>query len=153
MATLHNFSGQRSTETNPNRQIDVELDDSNPSELKLRLRQQSWAEGMGWFTQKTIIIDPEEVPALIRQLEEARINIKLTSTQSQQSQPKATPYPVSENSTETETETKSENKIIEFPGHRVTSKTRSASAESIASEPGKVLPFEVRRQVQHLSAK
>jgi len=57
MATLRDFSGNDQAEVNhisgqPTARIEVELAETSQHELQLKLRQQSWAGGMGWFTQK-----------------------------------------------------------------------------------------------------
>lgn len=139
MATLRDFSGREHAQIidkpgQPGERIEVELDDTNQLDLKLKLRQQSWAEGMGWFTQKTVTINPEDVPELLRQLEQAQVSVKLIRSQAHQ-RPN-TP----------EAEIPAETKIIKFPVHRTVRKgAEPAEIEQVASEQGKVLLFKSRR--------
>lgn len=80
MATLLNLLNQqlldKSTEEQTER-LDVELDTTQPSQPKLKLKQQSWAEGVGWFTQKTITLELEEAQTLLQNLEQAIIGGKI----------------------------------------------------------------------------
>ncbi len=86
----------------PSQRFEVEVDQNNSS---LKLTQQSWAEGMGWFTQKTMTICPEDAPALIQQLQQALIATKLNRSTIQ---PRlSSPKPASD-----------KGKILEFPGKR-----------------------------------
>jgi hypothetical protein len=138
MATLRDFSSPEHAEISdkpdrPGERIEVELDETNQLDLKLKLRQQSWAEGMGWFTQKTVAINPEDVPELLRQLEQAQVNVKLTRSQAHHRP--STPEP----------EAPAETKIIKFPVHRTVRKAEPAETEQVASEQGKVLLFKSRR--------
>lgn len=45
----------------PNEQTLVVLINDPATGSRISLRQQSWGEGVGWFTQKTIDLDSEQV--------------------------------------------------------------------------------------------
>lgn len=109
MATLNYFSddAQASKHERIVERMSVEVDDSNPQEPKLKLRQQSWAEGMGWFTQKTITLGLEEACDLVEQLEQTTRLAKMR--RSQPLQPKTQPQPFANKSA----------KIITFPVEKV----------------------------------
>lgn len=66
-------------ESNPadSNRISVEVDNSDPNGVKLKLKQQSWADNVGWFTQKTITFSPDQACALLRELEQATANAQV----------------------------------------------------------------------------
>ncbi len=56
------------------KRVDVSVDGD-----KTVIRMSTYANGIGWFTQKTITIDAEMLDELHSQLSEARINIRRES--------------------------------------------------------------------------
>ncbi len=90
MSSLGNvFEGKPEAQLTPatGERVSVELDNSNLQEPKLKLRQQSWAEGVGWFTQKTVIVGLEQASTLSNDLQQAIISAKLLRSQPQRQHP------------------------------------------------------------------
>ncbi len=142
MGSLRNFSdnGQPKDESKalrPSEQIQVELDTTNLQEPKLKLRQQSWAEGMGWFTQKTITLDAEQAVTLTYDLEQALISAKLAASQAHHSPS------TNKTSAPVRPETPSKASIIEFPTDRTAHK---ASEIPAADGEAKILTFKPRKR-------
>lgn len=124
MESLRNFYNEN--EQGQQSRVTVEVDKSNPAEPGLKLRQESWAEGLGWFTQKTIAVSLEEAPALLNDLQRTINNAKLARSQHRPN---------------------TEAKILQFPGKR-TKKSDDHSAKPVDNSTAKVLPLNQYRKVR-----
>ena len=57
----------------PNDQrIRVDVDESDPNELKVQVRQEKWQADSGWVTQKQVTLSAEDGLALACELEQSR---------------------------------------------------------------------------------
>lgn len=55
-----------------NQRIMAEVDESDPNELKIQVRQEKWQAGIGWVIQKQVILSAEDGLALAYELEQSR---------------------------------------------------------------------------------
>jgi hypothetical protein len=88
----------------PTGRVQVELDSSAPLEPKVKVRQQTWSEDLGWLTQKTLTLELEQAQDLMRELNQA-INWGKAKRSQAYRQPDLPP----------ENQPEPENKIIAFP--------------------------------------
>lgn len=126
MSSLRDFS----TSEPPGKRVEVEIDQTNPAEMKLKLREQSWAEGLGWFTQKSLTIDPAQAQNLIRDLQQALDEAKMRQSQAHHQPPVAPEQPTE--------------KVIEFPRHRAARRVNPP----VASGESKVVSFKSRQSAR-----
>ncbi len=135
MASLRDFSksasaGESTPQNGADTRLDVELDQTDPLRPTVRLRQQSWAPGMGWFTQKTISLEAAHLPGLLYQMENALAETKLLRS----SLHHETTAPTSS----------ARREVIRFPIERAARPSEFSGDE----ERGQVLPFRPRRGAQ-----
>jgi hypothetical protein len=86
--------------------VQVELEVSELLHPKVKLRQQTWSEDLGWLTQKTLTLELEQAQSLLHDLEQSLKWGKAHRSQAQKqaNQPLALEY----------SETEVESKIIPF---------------------------------------
>lgn len=105
-----------------------------PEQNKLRVEQQTWAAGMGWFTQKSMLLSEEQAHTLVRELQQglnlAKMlrtapNRPVETTESVPQTPVAKPEPLT------------------FPTQRAT-RASSSVAEVIAETSDNVIQFRPR---------
>lgn len=133
MASLREFSSEKINQAeikavaHATERIEIETDQSNPLEPALKLRQQSWAEGMGWFTQKTIRLGLDEAIEMLDDLEHNIVRAKMTRSQAHH-RPAQAPGSAAT--------------VLQFPVDRIASAPASSLVnEAAVSEYGKLLPF------------
>lgn len=101
---------------------------------KLKVQQQTWAAGMGWFTQKSMVLGEEQALALLRELEYGLNMAKMLRTAPQHpAQAEAAVEPL----------VATEPEPLVFPANR-RPKARSDSAKALATQPDNVLQFRSR---------
>jgi hypothetical protein len=116
--------------------IEVDSDyNSNAGENpKVRVCLQKWANGIGWFNQKSLHLTLEQATYLKQEIEQATANHKMKSSQSR---PVNTPKR-NENAS-------GKHGIIPFPAGR-TSRTSAPGLKQDPSETtGRILPFRSRQ--------
>jgi hypothetical protein len=90
-----------------NKRLQVELEVENPLEPKIKVRQQTWSEDLGWLTQKTLSLELDQAQTLLLALEQSLKWGKVNRSNAQK-QISRSPETGVEQST-------LENKIIPFP--------------------------------------
>lgn len=121
----------------PNQRLLLELETPEQPEAKIKLRQQNRADGVGWFTQKTITLELAEAETLVSELESALVSAKLA--RSQLHHHKTAPRP------EVEESLSEEAKVIKFPANR-TVKREDSKAASLSTGENKLLKFKPRKR-------
>lgn len=142
MASLNNIS-DTTLPTSANQpkpaqteRINLELDDSNPQAPKIKMRQQSWSEGVGWFTQKTIALTIEQAVSLMPDLEHTLVSAKLAQSQTHHQ----SPNPPAKTALPENTA-----KLIEFPMARTQQEKTEPAKNPVDSAEGKVVQFKPRK--------
>jgi len=71
MTTNHQISTERQEKVTKNKKVEVSIDGENAV-----IRMCTYADGVGWFVQKTITLDADMLDALSDQFAEARGKIR-----------------------------------------------------------------------------
>ena len=65
---LGNGTRRKIPQADPHRRVEVAVTRTADGRRKVLLRDLSHGQGIGWYAQKTIALDPEQVDALVRAL-------------------------------------------------------------------------------------
>ncbi len=114
-------------------QVLVDLEGSQLAHPHLKLRYQSWSEGLGWITQKTITVKLEDGPGLILALKDAVANGLMISTQ-----------PSARISAKTNGKKEAPSKIVPFPVGRA-GRNNLQSTNRVDGSDCKMLEFKSRK--------
>lgn len=78
---------------NKTEKVEVHLTQEGSTEGRIHIRLFSWGEGIGWYPQKTIVLDCREINALQTTLNRVKALIKTRKRQKQRAQGKLIPFP------------------------------------------------------------
>jgi hypothetical protein len=73
----------------PEQRLQVALVDGGDGRLKIDLREQHFAEGIGWFDQRTLVLEPEQFKRL-----QAVLGLKADHTPMRDERPATLAFPV-----------------------------------------------------------
>lgn len=73
--------------------IEILMERDGDKEARLHLRSLSWGEGIGWYPQKTIILNCQEIGRLQTLLNHASAIVKTTPRRRSRSKGKILPFP------------------------------------------------------------
>ena len=76
MQSSNHKAGQVARSAREDERVEVFIEQAEGSEARIALRYSTWAEGLGWCSQKTIRIDLEQLDDLHRALTAARHRVK-----------------------------------------------------------------------------
>jgi hypothetical protein len=108
-----------------NERISLELDNSS-DQPRMKIRQERYADGMGWIIQKTITLELAQAEKLLSDLQAQVTNSRMLISDTRRLSRK-------ENG-------KNSGKLLELP------RNRPSRAKSGESEPGEILPFKRTRK-------
>lgn len=133
----NNYSDAKEIPSEGQERLLIEIDsdyNSNTGETpKVRVVLQKWANGIGWFNQKSLFLTLEQAAYLKQEIEQTTANHKMKSSQSR---------PV--NASKRIVNGSGENAIIPFPAGR-TAKTSASGLKQDSSETtGRIIPFRSR---------
>lgn len=106
---------------------------------KVKICFQKWANGIGWFNQKSLYLTLEQATYLKKEIEQTAVNLKMKNSQAhpshstQQHQDRKN-LPLTENA----------NNVIQFPAGKSKGPGYSANTEP-GSNTAKILPFRSRQ--------
>jgi hypothetical protein len=67
-SSQRHFTRREIPQDDPSRKVEVLVSEGETGRREVLLRDLSFGQGIGWFVQKTIRLDPEQVNALLRAL-------------------------------------------------------------------------------------
>ncbi len=120
--------------------VELESDYNSPSgeTPKVKICFQKWANGIGWFNQKSLYLTLEQAAYLNQEIEQTAVNHKMKSSQSR-------PIPAAKRSGKTP----GDSAIIPFPAGRTAKTQPERLSQSLCEESGattaRILPFRSRQ--------
>ncbi|MBN9392903.1 MAG: hypothetical protein J0I20_33035 [Chloroflexi bacterium] len=132
------YSDAREIPSEGQERLIVEVDsdyNSNTGETpKVRVCLQKWANGIGWFNQKSLHLTLEQAAYLKEEIEQATANHKMKSSQSRSVNPSKRDENASGN-----------HAVIPFPAGRTARSTASVKKQGLSETTGLILPFRSRQ--------
>jgi hypothetical protein len=130
----NNYSDAREIPSEGQERLIIEVDSDYNSKAgeapKVRVCLQKWANGIGWFNQKSLYLTLEQATYLKKEIEQATANHKMKSSQSRP----ANPSKRNENAP-------GNHAIIPFPA----GKSAPGLKQDPSKTPARILPFRSRQ--------